>query len=83
VIVTRCRVCWTSFTLTMQQVTYKGETDHLQDLCREMNANANRYLRLDDSVEDLGQRYVAVEEIPLEASCWQYTLAPSNDSGLE
>ena len=47
------------------QVTYKGETDHLQHLCTEMRANACRYLRLDNSVEDLGQRYVAVEEIPL------------------
>ena len=46
------------------QATYKGETGHLQDLCREVNANASRYLRLDDSVEDLGQRYIAVEEIP-------------------
>ncbi len=46
------------------QATYKGETGHLQDLCREVTANASRYLRLDDSVEDLGQRYIAVEEIP-------------------
>ncbi len=29
-----------------------------------MNTNATRYLKLDDSVEDLGQRYIAVEEIP-------------------
>ena len=45
-------------------VTYKGETLHLQDLCREVNTNASRYLQLDDSVKDLGQRYIAVEEIP-------------------
>jgi hypothetical protein len=29
-----------------------------------VNTNATRYLKLDDSVEDLGQRYIAVEEIP-------------------
>ena len=30
-----------------------------------MNINVSRYLQLDDSVEDLGQWYIAVEEIPL------------------
>ena len=46
------------------QVTFKGNTLHLQDLCRDVNTNATRYLKLDDSVEDLGQRYIAVEEVP-------------------
>eukprot|EP00291_Cryptomonas_curvata_P014858 CAMPEP_0172153188 /NCGR_PEP_ID=MMETSP1050-20130122/1286_1 /TAXON_ID=233186 /ORGANISM="Cryptomonas curvata, Strain CCAP979/52" /LENGTH=230 /DNA_ID=CAMNT_0012821657 /DNA_START=744 /DNA_END=1433 /DNA_ORIENTATION=+ len=46
------------------QVTYKGETHHLQDLCRDVCTNATRYLKLDDSVEDLGQRYIALAEIP-------------------
>ncbi len=46
------------------EVFYKGETLLLQDLCRETNTNANRYLQLDDSVEDLGQRCIATEEIP-------------------
>ena len=43
------------------EVSYKDETLLLQDLCREVNTNASRYLRLDDSVEDLGQRCMAAE----------------------
>ena len=46
------------------QVTYNGNFFRLQDLCREVNDNANLYLRLDDSVEELGQRYIAVSGIP-------------------
>jgi hypothetical protein len=46
------------------QVTFKGKTFHLQDLYRDVNTNATCYLKLDDSVEDLGQLYIAVEEFP-------------------
>ncbi len=46
------------------QVTFKGNMLHLQDLCRDVNTNATCYLKLDDSVEDVGQRCIAVKEIP-------------------
>ncbi len=46
------------------QVTYKGDTFRLQDLCIEVNINALRYLHLDGSVKDVGQRcIIAVDEI--------------------
>ena len=46
------------------QVTYKGDTCRLQDLCLEVNINALRYLQLDGSVKEVGQRCIAVDEIP-------------------
>ena len=36
-------------------------------MCREVNVNVNLYLLFDDSVEELGQLYIAVGEIPIGA----------------
>ncbi len=62
------------------QVTYRGDTCRLQDLCIEVNINALRYLHLDGSVLDSGILQWMRSRV---ASCWLYILALSNEFGLE